>query len=230
MIIDWKSITVEQWDRISRLGEVNEVQSTIGLIAILKGMSEDEVRNLPLSEASEMRRDVMEAIALLNENSGDEVPPLEEFKIGGTIFTFANLNEDWIFAKNIDLEATIKNGGKLSTILAILYYPKDIAYETRKALKWSEAIGNLPVWNLIPALNFFFLLASNSVKITGNYSLLQMMEEMTRVMTIGLKTPDQFLPTIEKLLRLKLRASGIPLEYSNSFQVEGLNNGSMSYT
>lgn len=206
----WNDISVKKWIKISQLGDSdpNDIGTIVEIISIINDMTFDEVKNLPINEAVKLKVEVEELLSC--ELKSDEL--LEEFKIGDIEFKFADLQKNWILAKNIDLQQFSQSVENFHITLAILYFPHDVDYETDKAIALSRLIEDYPIGKLYSAWSFFFLLTMDSVKITGNYSLMTMGEETLRIMTSSMKNPDRLLPTMRRLLLKKLKVSGLTSE------------------
>lgn len=221
----WNDISVKKWIKISELGSIesSDLGGIIDLISIVYDKDFDEVKNLPINDVVEMRRGVEDLIS-----TPLPVELVKEFSDGGFNFRFADLQKDWILAKNIDLEYYSKDPNNFHICLTILYYPPEEEYTTDKALALSNIIADRPIGQLFPAWTFFFLLSMNCVKITGDYSVLMMMTEWNKILLKGMKNPEVLLPILKKTLLKKLKISGLPTESLTKFQEVVLNSGNMS--
>lgn len=222
----WKDITVKQYIKISQLGEFNidDLGTIMELITIIYDMTWEEVENLPISEGARLRGEIMNLFNTeLDQNHYEK-----EFTIGDFKFEFADLQNNWSFAKNVDLNNLASDFKNFAVCLTILYYPKDLKYETNKAIELSKLIEEKSIGDLYGAWWFFFLFSTASAKLTGNYSVLDLMTEMTRIFQMGLKDPEKLLPVVKRVLWKKLAISGISTEQLTRFLETGSNSGNMS--
>jgi hypothetical protein len=218
----WNDISVKKWIQIQTINkDCEELQSLLEILSIIHEKPIKELKNLPINGIVEMRIELEELLKI----HLDDGELLREFKSGGFNFRFPDLNRDWIFAKNIDLENYSKDIRNFHICLSILYYPKDIEYETTKAIELSKLIELEPISKLYPAWNLFFLFTMDYVKITGNYSLLMMMTESTRVMMKVLNEPEKLPVILRRLLLKKLKGSGQLSESLIRSLTIGSNNG-----
>lgn len=224
-MITWKDITVKQYIQITSLGEFNidDLGVVMELITIVYGKSWEEVENLPINEGAKLRGEI---INLFNKPLNQE-NYLEEFYLDGYDFKFADLQNDWSFAKNIDLQHYAPDPKNFGICLAILYYPPNIKYETKKALELAKIIENWNIDDLYGAWWFFFLFSTASAKLTGNYSVLDLMTEMTKILMKAGQDPEKLLPILKRILLRKLKKSGLTSELLITSQAEGLINGNM---
>jgi len=222
----WDDITVKQFIEISKLGETDltDLKSMMNVFSIVYNLDISEVKKLNMKEAAKMKKEVDVLLSTLP--SDDKLT--NEFEVDGVKFEFCDLQNDWIFAKNIDLENMSKDIKNFAICLAILYYPKGEEYETMKAIKYSKLIENQSIEKLYSAWYFFFLITMSSVEITQNYSVMDMMTEGTKVMMRTMEEPEKLLPILKRLLWKKLKASGTLTVSSINSLVAELNNGSTS--
>lgn len=222
----WNDVSVKKWIKLNALSgeDPNDLGVLTELISILYDMPFDDVRQLPINEAAIKRSEITELFSY--ELKDDELT--QSFEAEGFTFQFADLQKDWIFAKNVDLSHFSSDINNFHITLTILYYPKDLPYETDTALRLSKIIAEQPISKLYAAWYFFFLFGMASVKITTNYSVLDMMTESTKFLMKAGQNPDRQLKMLKRLLLMKLKASGAHIEYSTLSQVAGLSNGTMS--
>lgn len=222
----WNDISVKQYIKITELGEFNidDIGTIMELITIIYDKTWEEVENLPISEGAKLRGEIMTLFNTpLNQDNY-----IKEFEIGGFNFKFADLQNNWSFAKNVDLNNLASDFKNFAICLAILYYPPDLKYETTKAMELAKLIENVSINELYGAWWFFFLFSTASAKLTGNYSVLDLMTEMTRIFQITMGEPEKLLPLLRRILWKKFKISGLSTEQLiHSLQV-GSSNGNMS--
>lgn len=205
----WTDITVKQFIKITELGEIDitEIGTIMELISIIYNMTFEEVQQLPIQQGAKYRGEIVELLS--TELVAEKFET--EFTIGSIHFEIADLQNNWQFSKNIDLEYMAKDMKNFAIVLAILYYPKDKTYETNTAIELAKIIETKKIADVYGAWYFFFLGATASVKITENYSLLDLLTEGTKLTLLGLKNPDRLLPTLDRVLWRKYRKSGLPI-------------------
>lgn len=225
-MMTWNDISVRKWIKLSALSgeDPNDFGVLTELISIVHDMDFEAVRQLPINEAIKKKEEIFNL--LQNQPADDKLT--ESFEAEGITFTFADLQKDWIFAKNIDLAHFSKDPNNFHITLTILYYPRGLEYETDKAIELSKIIERQPIGKLYAAWYFFFLFTTASVKITTNFSLLEMMMESTKLMEKVLTNPEKLLPIVKRLLWMKLRASGALTASSITSVMDELKSGSIS--
>lgn len=222
----WKDITVKQYIQITELGEFNidDIGTIMELITIIYDKTWEEVENLSISEGAKLRLEIMTLFNTpLNQNEY-----IKEFELGGFKFKFADLQNNWSFAKNIDLNNLATDFKNFHICLAILYYPPDLKYETQKAMELGKLMESCSIDDLYGAWWFFFLFSTASANLTGNYSVLDLMTEMTKIFQITTGDPEKLLPLLRRILWKKFKVSGLSTELlTHSLQV-GSSSGNMS--
>lgn len=226
MNMTWDDISVKKYIKITELSgaDLNDTGTLMEIFTIIYDLDWSDVEKMPITEAAQKRLQVLELL----DTKLDDDKLTQNFEIGNIKFEFCDLQNDWIFAKNIDLEFYSKDFKNFAICLAILYYPKGIDYETKRAIELSKLIEDQPISKLYSAWYFFFLFTMASVKITPNFSLLEMMTEGARVMMMGMKQPEKLVPVMKRLLYKKLRASGALTASSMHLVMKELSNGSTS--
>lgn len=214
----WKEISVKKYVKISELGDIDleDLGVLMELISIIWDLTWNEVENLPINEAAKKKAEIIE----LFSNELDQNYYEKEFTIDSFKFEFPDLQNDWIFAKNVDLNNLAGDFKNFPICLAIIYYPKDIKYETTTAMKLAKLIEDKPISSVYGSWWFFFLFSVESAKLTGNYSVLDLMTEMTKLLMKGAQNPEKLLPLLKAIMLRKLRKSGISSEHYKRFQAE----------
>jgi len=194
------------------------------IFTIVFDLTWEEVENLPINEAAKLKAEIIQLFSTRPDESIFE----KSFESEGYKFEIFDIQENWTFAKNVDLENLSKDFNNFPICLTILYYPKDLKYETKKAIELSNIIKKRPITELYGSWFFFFLYSTACAKLTGNYSILDLLTETTKILKISMEDPEKLHTLLRRISKKKLVKSGALIESSELFPTIESNNGNIS--
>lgn len=132
---------------------------------------------LKLNEALKVKiNDLQKITTKLNKALSEKPLLITRFKLGKTEFGFAPQLDDLTFGEFVDIENNIGDWDNMHKAMAVLYRPivqsigKKYEIEEYRGDSWHDAMLNMPASVAISAINFFFHLENDLLKVTLAYS------------------------------------------------------------
>ena len=132
---------------------------------------------LKLTEALKIKiADMRNITAKLNKALSEKPLLITRFKLGSTEFGFVPQLDDLTFGEFVDIENNIGDWETMHKAMSVLYRPvtervgKKYAIEEYRGDSWHDAMLNMPASVAVSAINFFFHLENDLLKVTLPYS------------------------------------------------------------
>ena len=132
---------------------------------------------LKLTEALKIKiADMRNITAKLNKALSEKPLLITRFKLGSTEFGFVPQLDDLTFGEFVDIENNIGDWETMHKAMSVLYRPvtervgKKYAIEEYRGDSWHDAMLNMPASVAVSAINFFFHLENDLLKVTLAYS------------------------------------------------------------
>ena len=132
---------------------------------------------LKLNEALKVKiNDLQKITTKLNKALSEKPLLITRFKLGKTEFGFVPQLDDLTFGEFVDIENNIGDWENMHKAMAVLYRPvvqsvgKKYEIEEYRGDSWHDAMLNMPASVAISAINFFFHLENDLLKVTLAYS------------------------------------------------------------
>lgn len=132
---------------------------------------------LKLNEALKVKiNDLQKITTKLNKALSEKPLLITRFKLGKTEFGFVPQLDDLTFGEFVDIENNISDWENMHKAMAVLYRPvvqsvgKKYEIEEYRGDSWHDAMMNMPASVAISAINFFFHLENDLLKVTLAYS------------------------------------------------------------
>lgn len=132
---------------------------------------------LKLNEALKVKlNDLQKITTKLNKALSEKPLLITRFKLGKTEFGFVPQLDDLTFGEFVDVENNIGDWENMHKAMAVLYRPvvqsvgKKYEIEEYRGDSWHDAMLNMPASVAISAINFFFHLENDLLKVTLAYS------------------------------------------------------------
>lgn len=132
---------------------------------------------LKLNEALKVKiKDLQKITAKLNKALSEKPLLITRFKLGKTEFGFVPQLDNLTFGEFVDIENNIGDWENMHKAMAVLYRPvvqsvgKKYEIEEYRGDSWHDAMLNMPASVAISAINFFFHLENDLLKVTLAYS------------------------------------------------------------
>lgn len=132
---------------------------------------------LKLNEALKVKiNDLQKITTKLNKALSEKPLLITRFKLGKTEFGFVPQLDDLTFGEFVDIENNIGDWDNMHKAMAVLYRPvvqsvgKKYEIEEYRGDSWHDAMLNMPASVAISAINFFFHLENDLLKVTLAYS------------------------------------------------------------
>ena len=132
---------------------------------------------LKLDEALKVKiTDLKKITTKLNKALSEKPLLITRFKLGSTEFGFVPQLDELTFGEFVDIENYIGDWENMHKAMAVLYRPvvqsvgKKYEIEEYRGDSWHDAMLNMPASVAISAINFFFHLENDLLKVTLPYS------------------------------------------------------------
>jgi len=132
---------------------------------------------LKLDEALKVKiTDLKKITTKLNKALSEKPLLITRFKLGSTEFGFVPQLDELTFGEFVDIENNIGDWENMHKAMAVLYRPvvqsvgKKYEIEEYRGDSWHDAMLNMPASVAISAINFFFHLENDLLKVTLPYS------------------------------------------------------------
>jgi hypothetical protein len=132
---------------------------------------------LKLNDALKIKiGDMNKITAKLNKALSEKPLLITRFKLGNTEFGFVPQLDDLTFGEFVDLENNVGDWETMHKAMAVLYRPvkqrvgKKYEIEEYRGDSWHEAMLHMPASVAVSAINFFFHLENDLLKVTLAYS------------------------------------------------------------
>lgn len=170
----WKEINIKKGKELYELDndefyKNNELEKLTQQICIILDKDIEWVDSLPLTDVIKYR----EELSFLSEAPNGDFD--REVNIEGTLYKMIDLS-NMKFGEWVDLDTYCKDVfGNLEKIMSVLYRPEFETYSTQSALDRSKIfLDKMSYETAAGAALFFSLLGMASIKVTKDYSLLEM--------------------------------------------------------
>ncbi len=132
---------------------------------------------LKLNDALKVKiGDMKKITAKLNKALSEKPLLITRFKLGNTEFGFVPQLDDLTFGEFVDIENNVGDWENMHKAMAVLYRPvkqrvgKKYEIEDYRGDSWHDAMLNMPASVAVSAINFFFHLENDLLKVTLAYS------------------------------------------------------------
>lgn len=132
---------------------------------------------LKLNDALKIKIGDMKKITTkLNKALSEKPLLITRFKLGNTEFGFVPQLDDLTFGEFVDIENNVGDWATMHKAMAVLYRPvkqrvgKKYEIEDYRGDSWHDAMLNMPASVAVSAINFFFHLENDLLKVTLAYS------------------------------------------------------------
>lgn len=132
---------------------------------------------LKLNDALKIKIGDMKKITTkLNKALSEKPLLITRFKLGNTEFGFVPQLDDLTFGEFVDIENNVGDWETMHKAMAVLYRPvkqrvgKKYEIEDYRGDSWHDAMLNMPASVAVSAINFFFHLENDLLKVTLAYS------------------------------------------------------------
>lgn len=166
-------IPLHQYQRFIKTFEntddMTEAYAGTKMLEIFCGLKTDETLQLKV-------KDLKTITNKLNIALSEKPLLITRFKIGGTEFGFVPQLDDLTFGEFVDIENNISDWDNMHKAMSVLYRPiterlnNQYQIEEYRGDSWHDAMLNMPAAVAISAINFFFLLENDLLKVTLPYS------------------------------------------------------------
>ena len=139
------------------------------MLEIFCGLKLDEALKVKIS-------DLQKITTKLNKALSEKPLLITRFKLGSTEFGFVPQLDELTFGEFVDIENNIGDWENMHKAMAVLYRPvvqsvgKKYEIEEYRGDSWHDAMLNMPASVAISAINFFFHLENDLLKVTLPYS------------------------------------------------------------
>ena len=143
--------------------------AALKMLEIFCGLKTDESLQVKVS-------DIKKITDKLNKALSEKPLLITRFKLGGTEFGFVPQLDDLSFGEFVDIENNIGDWETMHKAMAVLYRPvtqrvgKKYEIEDYRGDSWWDAMLNMPASVAVSAINFFFHLENDLLKVTLAYS------------------------------------------------------------
>ena len=157
--------------------ELTDEYAGLKMLEIFCGLKVDEALKVKVS-------DVAKITTKLNEALSEKPLLITRFKLGGTEFGFVPQLDELTFGEFVDIENNIADWDNMHKAMAVLYRPitervgKKYVIEEYRGDSWYDAMRNMPASVAVSAINFFFHLENDLLKVTLPYSRSETTEEV----------------------------------------------------
>ena len=139
------------------------------MLEIFCGLKIDEALEVKISDVNKITDKINKALS--------EKPLLiTRFKLGKTEFGFVPQLDDLTFGEFVDIENNIADWDTMHKAMSVLYRPIEQRLNNKYEIEkyrgdsWHDAMLNMPSSVAISAINFFFHLENDLLKVTLPYS------------------------------------------------------------
>ena len=149
--------------------EINERYAGTKMLEIFCGLKFDEALDVKIS-------DVNTITETLNKALSEKPLLVTRFKLQNTEFGFVPQLDDLTFGEFVDIENNISDWDTIHKAMAVLYRPiterikSKYQIEKYRGDSWHDAMLNMPASVAVGAINSFFHLESDLLKVTLPYS------------------------------------------------------------
>ncbi len=139
------------------------------MLEIFCGLKLDDALTVKIS-------DMKKITAKLNKALSEKPLLITRFKLGNTEFGFVPQLDDLTFGEFVDIENNVGDWATMHKAMAVLYRPvkqrvgKKYEIEDYRGDSWHDAMLNMPASIAVSAINFFFHLENDLLKVTLAYS------------------------------------------------------------
>ena len=132
---------------------------------------------LKLNDALKIKiADMKKITTKLNKALSEKPLLITRFKLGNTEFGFVPQLDDLTFGEFVDIENNVGDWETMHKAMAVLYRPvkqrvgRKYEIEDYRGDSWHDAMLNMPASVAVSAINFFFHLENDLLKVTLAYS------------------------------------------------------------
>ena len=149
--------------------DITEEYAGLKMLEIFCGLKIDEALEVKISDVNKITDKINKALS--------EKPLLiTRFKLGKTEFGFVPQLDDLTFGEFVDIENNIADWDTMHKAMSVLYRPIEQRLNNKYEIEkyrgdsWHDAMLNMPSSVAISAINFFFHLENDLLKVTLPYS------------------------------------------------------------
>lgn len=157
--------------------DLTDEYAGLKMLEIFCGLKVDEALKVKVS-------DVAKITTKLNEALSEKPLLITRFKLGSTEFGFVPQLDELTFGEFVDIENNIGDWDNMHKAMAVLYRPitervgKKYVIEEYRGDSWFDAMRNMPASVAVSAINFFFHLENDLLKVTLPYSRSETTDEV----------------------------------------------------
>jgi hypothetical protein len=124
-------ITLGQYQKYLKLGELTETELSYKMIEIFCGLKPEHIRLLKA-------KDVQDIVGIISQMFESKPSLLHTFKLGNTEYGFINNLDEMSFGEYIDLDTYIGDWDNIEKAMAVLYRPIELRKGSRYHIKEYE--------------------------------------------------------------------------------------------